>query len=37
MPDDLDAYAIRCGFTGAADFRRAVMREFRYQLISDET
>lgn len=35
-PDDLDAYARRRGFSGEADFRRAVSREFFYERLNDE-
>jgi AraC-like DNA-binding protein len=36
LPDDVDAYAARLGFESAAAFRRAVVREFRFQLAGDE-
>ncbi|MDH3316026.1 MAG: TfuA-like protein [Gammaproteobacteria bacterium] len=32
MPEDIDAWAVSSGFEGAAAFRRAVLREYRYQL-----
>lgn len=36
LPDDLDAYAVRLGFKGAGEFRRAVLREYRIQPIGVE-
>lgn len=35
-PDELDTYATRLGFASAAAFRRAVVREYRYELVMDE-
>jgi hypothetical protein len=35
-PEDVDAFARRRGFTGVADFRRAVRREYRYRRICNK-
>jgi len=36
LPDDLDAYAARCGFSSTAAFHRAVLREYRFQRAGEE-
>jgi len=36
LPENLDSHARRLGFRDGADFRRAVMRDYRYRQISDE-
>ena len=36
LPDDIDAYAARLGFASGAAFRRAVVREYRFQRIDAE-
>ena len=36
LPDDIDACAARLGFNDGAAFRRAVLDEFRFQLLSKE-
>ena len=36
MPEDLDTWAVRAGFESARAFRRAVVREYRFQLQAKE-
>ena len=36
LPDEPDTYAACLGFASAAAFRRAVVREYRYELVVDE-
>ncbi len=36
VPEDIEAWAVSSGFEGAAAFRRAVLREFRYQLSAQQ-
>ncbi|MDH3714768.1 MAG: TfuA-like protein [Gammaproteobacteria bacterium] len=35
LPGDIDTYAMRQGFASTAAFQRAVLREYRFQLVND--